>query len=142
VARDAEPPKQGHKEYTTLSREQLTAFFATAVEAEDRFQAFFVAAALTGLRPGELLGLKWQDLRLPKGRRGGGGYGTPQSVYDAGGPGVPRDDEDRQRSSGLPAPPVVGALRAHHKRQLEERVRYAGLREDHDLVFGSKTGTR
>jgi integrase len=33
------------------------------------------------------------------------------------------------------------ALRAHRKRQLEERVRKAGLWEDHGLVFPSEVGT-
>ena len=39
VARDAEPPKQVRREYTTLSREQLRAFFRAAAETEDRFEA-------------------------------------------------------------------------------------------------------
>src|SRR5215218_2604244 len=67
VARDAEPPKQVQREYTTLSREQLAAFFKVAAETEDRFEAFFIMAALAGLRPGELLALAWQDLKLPEG---------------------------------------------------------------------------
>jgi integrase len=67
VARDAEPPKQVRREYTTLSREQLGAFFRVAAEAEDRFEALFIiTGALAGLRPGELLGLKWNDLKLPE----------------------------------------------------------------------------
>jgi integrase len=36
---------------------------------------------------------------------------------------------------------AVSALRAHRKRQLEERVRKAGLWEDHGLVFPSEVGT-
>ena len=66
VARDAEPPKQVRREYTTLSREQLRAFFKAAAEVEDRFEALFITGALAGLRPGELLGLKWNDLKLPE----------------------------------------------------------------------------
>jgi integrase len=35
----------------------------------------------------------------------------------------------------------VSALRAHRKRQLEERMRKAGLWEEHGLIFPSEVGT-
>jgi integrase len=38
-------------------------------------------------------------------------------------------------------PEVVAALRTHRKRQLEERMKYKGLWEDHNLAFPSSTGT-
>jgi len=66
VARDADPSKQTKREYTTLSQNQLTSFFRAAAEAKDCLEAFFIVAALAGPRPGELLALKWADLRLPE----------------------------------------------------------------------------
>ncbi|MDQ3910212.1 MAG: hypothetical protein M3305_00155 [Actinomycetota bacterium] len=33
------------------------------------------------------------------------------------------------------------ALKRHRKRQLEERLRVAGLWQDHDLVFTTESGT-
>ncbi len=36
---------------------------------------------------------------------------------------------------------VVGALRAHRRRQTEERLLYSGLWKDQDLVFPNKTGS-
>lgn len=36
--------------------------------------------------------------------------------------------------------PTVGALRAHHKQQLEDNMKYRGLREDQGLVFTTQTG--
>jgi integrase len=38
-------------------------------------------------------------------------------------------------------PPVVQALRAHRKRQLEEQLKYNGQQENRGLVFPSKLGT-
>jgi integrase len=35
----------------------------------------------------------------------------------------------------------IAALKAHRKRQLEERMRKAGLWRDHDLIFASAVGT-
>jgi integrase len=140
VARDAEPPKQVRREYTTLSREQLGAFFKAAAEAEDRFEALFITGALAGLRPGELLGLKWNDLKLPE---EGPGEATIRRSLSAT-PKGPLMRETTKTGKGRAVfllPEVVAALRTHRKRQLEERMKYKGLWEDHGLVFPSSTGT-
>ncbi len=50
----------------TWSAEQLGAFLAHV--AEDRLAALWHLAATTGLRPGELAGLRWQDVHLDAGR--------------------------------------------------------------------------
>ena len=57
--------------------EQLEAFFLAAGERRDRFEALFVLAASAGLRPGELLALKWPDLTLPDDPRWSGRPRTP-----------------------------------------------------------------
>jgi integrase len=47
---------------------------------------------------------------------------------------------ERGRTIAL-LPQVVEALRAHRKRQAEERLKYSGLWRDEDLVFPSTTGS-
>jgi integrase len=142
VARDAEPPKQVQREYTTLSREQLAAFFKAAAEAEDRFEAFFIMAALAGPRPGELLALKWQDLKLPEepGKAGEAMIRRSLSTTHDGTAFRETTKTGKGRAVYL-LPAVVHALRAHRKHQLEEQLRYDGLQENHGLVFPSTTGT-
>ncbi|MCX6064650.1 MAG: tyrosine-type recombinase/integrase [Chloroflexi bacterium] len=53
-------PKRKSKEIKTLDENQTRALLSTVVNT--RYQALFWMAITTGLRKGELLGLKWSDL--------------------------------------------------------------------------------
>jgi integrase len=54
------PPVRYSGEFTTLTPEEVRLLAAHAVDDQDR--ALFITAAFTGLRLGELLGLRWRDL--------------------------------------------------------------------------------
>jgi integrase len=64
----ADPPRvvaHGH-ELRTWSAEQLAAFLDS--QRDDRLHALWHTLAMTGLRRGESLGLRWQDVDLEAGR--------------------------------------------------------------------------
>ena len=64
----ADPPRvagHGH-ELRTWSAEQLAAFLNS--QRDDRLYALWYTLAMTGLRRGEALGLRWHDLDLEAGR--------------------------------------------------------------------------
>jgi integrase len=119
-----------------LSEAEARTFLDAAREAEDRFEALYVLAITTGLRRGELLGIRWDDADLDRGTlrvgralvREGGRYVVGETKTKRG----------RRRVNLTPR--TVAALKAHRKRQLEQRVRLASLYEDHGLIFASEKG--
>ena len=128
-------PRPDPEEIHPLSADEASALLEAA--RGDRFRALYVLAITTGLRRGELLGLRWRDVDLEHGVlrvgralvREGGRYRLGETKTKRG-----------HRSIRL-ASQAVSALGAHRKRQLEERIRLAGLYEDQDLIFATQKGT-
>ena len=136
VAASVKPPRPRSEEMQPLSRDQVRTFLDTV--RGDRLEALYVLAITTGLRQGELLALKWEDVdltgtnpRLEVRRSLSETRGRRSFV-------IPKSGRGRHLRLSRRA---ASALRAHRKHQLEERVRKAGLWEDHGLVFPSEVGT-
>jgi integrase len=128
-------PRPDPEEMHPLSADEARALLKVA--HGERFEALYMLAITTGLRRGELLGLRWRDVDLEYGVlrvgralvREGGRYRLGETKTKRG-----------HRSIRL-ASQAMSALVAHRKRQLEERMRLAGLYEDHDLIFATQKGT-
>jgi integrase len=92
-------------------------------------------AASTGLRRGEVLGLRWQDIDLAKGT-----LQVTQAVEIVGGKlGMkPPKTERSARTIKMP-PALIIELERHRKEQLEERLKL-GLGGRPELVFTSPRG--
>ncbi len=152
VARDADPPSRARaqKERQTLSISQLRGFFQVCAAEKDRHEALFILEALTGMRPQEPLGLKWEDLVMPEDpeRTGLARIRRRVSKSSAGLEILEGSKTGKMRDVEL-LPEVVAALKAHRKRYLEERLRYAEIWQSawkkepayEDLVFPSFVGT-
>lgn len=133
-ADQATPPRQNTPEMKTWSAGELRRFLEH-VEG-DRLYAAWLLAATTGLRRGELLGLRWKDVDLEAGR-----LSVTQallSVRNRLSVSPPKTAKSR-RSVALDAR-TVAALQAHRKAQLEERLAFGGDWPDHDLVFTREDG--
>lgn len=106
--------------------------------AADRLETLYLLAVTTGMRQGELLGLKWEDVDL-----GTGTLRVRRTLSTATGGGhvftAPKTAKSR-RSIKLPKPALF-SLRKHREAQLEEKDRVAGLWKDNDLVFATRVGT-
>lgn len=103
----------------------------------DRLQALYVTAMMTGLRRGELLALKWQDVDLDTGMLRV--RGTLMRLNGELRISEPKTEKGK-RTLKL-ARVTLQALRAHRARQQAEQMMAGRRWQDNDLVFPTTLGT-
>jgi integrase len=137
VAIDADPPKvpgPGQREMATWSPEELRTFLEAI--AHHRLAAAYVLAASTGMRRGEVLGLRWCDADLT-----GGTVSVRQTVVNVAYQvriSEPKTARGRRTISLDPA--TVAVLWAHRNHQAEEKRSLGEGYEDHGLAFAREDG--
>jgi len=105
----------------------------------DRLEALYVLAVHTGMRRGELLGLKWSDVDLENARLS---IRRTLTRTDNGKRVALGDPKTKKSRRTIPlTPQAVEALRRHLERQLGEIEIPKHLYEDQGLVFTTETGT-
>lgn len=124
----------GRQDMKTWNGEQVHGFLTSV--AGHRLAGLWRLAFSTGMRRGELLGLRWADLDLDGATlsvqqtriRGADGlaYGTPKTAKG-------------RRRIALDAA-TVAALRGHRRAQAAERIRAGSVWQDADLVFCRQDG--
>jgi integrase len=133
AASKTEPPKVRLPEIRPLDAEKAKALLSAA--RGERLEALYVVVVTAGLRIGELLGLRWEDVHLEAGT-----MRVARTLSRANsGPRFTTPKNGKGRSITLTKQAVV-ALRSHRKRQNEERL-LSTLWEDNGLLFASETGT-
>jgi len=135
VAKLVRVPAPRYKVNRGLTVPQARATLKAA--AAHRLAALYVLALYLGLRRGEMLGLRWQDVDLDEAK-----LEVVQTLQRVGGSLrlVPPKTEDSARTVPLP-PPCVAALREHKKRQFTERTDTGPDWADRGLIFPSRRGT-
>lgn len=132
----ARGPRQPMREINPLSADQARQLLE-AVRG-DRLEALYTVALALGLRQGEALGLRWEDVDLDAEvihvrhalQRIGGSFELVE----------PKSTKSCRALGPLP-PSLVDALRAHKARQMEEKI-FVGSKwgGPWDLVFTSSLG--
>ena len=132
----AEPPRPDRSQtrMRVWTASELRRFIAFT--EDDRLHAAWVLASTTGMRRGEVLGLRWADVDLTEARLSV--RQTLVSVAYEVRVSAPKTKKAR-RSIALDAL-TVRALRAHRVRQAEERLALGDGYEDGDLVFAEPDG--
>jgi integrase len=134
VADLVDPPRPSHFEIATLNGEQARAFLDVA--ASSRLEALFVLAVTTGMRQGELLGLRWRDVDLDT--RTLQIRGSMQATSDGLRIMEPKTAGSRRQVALSKQP--VDALRRHRVAQAAERLRIGAAWENNELVFATEAG--
>ena len=130
----ADPPKGTSPEMRIWTAVQLRAFLGHV--HKDRLVAAWHLLATTGMRRGELLGLRWADVDLEEGflsvRQ------TRVSVdYEVE---IATPKTERATRAVALDPGTVAVLREHRSRQLEERLAWGPAWTDTGLVFTREDG--
>ena len=130
------PPRAIRAEVKVLTPEEARRLLDAA--RGDRLEALYSVALALGLRQGEALGLMWSDVDLEAAvlrvRR------ASQRIPHHGTQLVETKTVRSRRTLVMP-PIVINALRAHHARQIFERLAAGDRWVDLDLVFPSDRGT-
>ncbi|HEY6284837.1 MAG TPA: site-specific integrase [Ktedonobacteraceae bacterium] len=134
------PPRRKRYEVHPLTLDQVHKLLAV-VEGHE-MEALFKLALATGLRRGELMGLKWQDINLDTGtlqvRRL---LSRVPSKMPGKGYVEAEPKTQKSRRSVVIAPFALEALKHHRERQLEAKIKVGRLWQDHDYVFCTSIGT-
>ncbi|MBV9453191.1 MAG: site-specific integrase [Rubrobacter sp.] len=121
-----------------MSAHETRRLLVAASEADDRLEALYVLALYIGMRRGELLGLKWEDVDLD------------DSIVRVRRT-LTRTDNGKRIALGEPktkksrrtvrlTPRAVEALRRHRARQAKEKLNAGGAYQDQGLVFAGEVG--
>ncbi len=136
VCNSVKPPRVPKKEMQFLSGDQAQQFLDAA--KGDPFEALYVLALTTGMRQGELLGLKWEDLDLAMGtlqvkrtitRLVGKGFTTSE----------PKTTKSRRRIHLTKM--AIEALKQHRVRQREARLAAGPNWNEQGWVFCNAIGS-
>jgi integrase len=135
AAAAAKPPAVETVEHQTWDSDQLVQFFEHVTD--DRYFAAYVLAATTGMRRGEVLGLRWSDADLDAAQLAIRQTVTTVSYQ----PVITTPKTKRSRRVVYLDDHTIDVLRAHRRRQLDERKAAGPAWSDkHDLVFRDDLG--
>ena len=134
VCEAATPPKAARPQVKYWDIDEVQRFLHIA--ANDRFGTLWLLALHTGMRRGEVLGLRWQDVDLDQSM-----LRVRQSLVQSGGVLAFQEPKTAsgRRTIALDAASVA-ALRQLRAEQMEQRLKRGPEWQDHDLVFATETG--
>ena len=129
-------PKVIKKEIQPLNADNIPIFMKEI--KGNRFEILYLVTMFTGMRQGEILGLKWEcvdftngvikiDKQLQKEKKAGGKYFF----------GTLKNNKSREIT---PAPYVMKLLKIQHKNQIENRLKAGPIWENSGLIFTDEIG--
>ncbi len=136
--RRVQAPKVTTKKGVTLSSEETIRLFECLADEPEKYRTAITVLVYTGLRKGELCGLKWSDINFEKGIltvNGGLEYLSSIGLYEE----APKTENGR-RSIKLPTT-AINVLREHKKQQAKDRLALGDRWSNTGYVFTKWDGT-
>lgn len=135
VADLVELPQMERRKVEAMTGEEAARFLEAA--REDRYHPLWAVLLTGGLRPGEALALKWDDVDLEAGK-----IHVQRSLTRRGVEGWKLVEPKTNRGRRVVVLPgvTVGALREWKVKQAEERLRLGAEYEAHGFVFATPFG--
>ncbi len=132
----SELPRMEKVEMMYFTPKETTKFLEAA--KDDKFFPAFLLAIETGMRPEEYLGLQWKDINFENKslsvRRA--------LVVKKGGGFIFTEPKTKKSRRSIPiSNTLIKNLKAHRRKQLEERLKLGANYQTFDLVFASEIGT-
>jgi integrase len=129
------PPRPERKEMQALDEDETAKLLVSS--RSTRVWIPVLLAVTTGMRRGEILGLRWSDVDLDNGV-----LCVRQALSKTQAEGIvfrePKTAKSRRTLALLPM--TVDALKEHRKLQTKERLRLGPVFEDHGLVCARENG--
>lgn len=127
-------PRVPSRELNVWTAPQLRTFLEYV--RTDRLYAGWMIACTTGMRRGEILGLRWKDVDLQGGRLSV----TQTVVLVDGKPIISQPKTDRSSRRLALDPVTVAALKSYRRSQAEEKLAWGPAYQDTGLVFTREDG--
>ncbi len=136
VAEAVVPPRPGRSQMATLFPEDVSRFLGAARRTP--YYVLFYAALYTGMRRGELLGLRWHDIDL-----GRASISVVQTLYRlSGGEYLIKEPKSpHSRRSVALSPSLAELLRQYHAEQEAQKALLGKTLAGDDLVFAHPDGS-
>jgi integrase len=133
-AQYVQPPKVPKPQTRAFTAEEARNFLLCA--ENDRFYLMFLLAIFTGLRQGELRGLRWSDIDMDNCT-----ISVKQTVRKSGAKSIYKEPKTPGSYAMVTFDSAfVDPLKEHHKLQMKERSDYGPRYENNNLVFCSYNG--
>ena len=134
VAKAVDPPRPRRAKIATLASDDIPKFLKAA--SDTPYYALFFTALSTGMRLGEILGLRWCDVDLDS-----GSLFVVQSLYKSDGVCEMREPKSphSRRQIAMPSS-LIQLLQQHHAKQEVQNILLGRELTGSDLVFAHPDG--
>lgn len=132
--RHRQPPEDAEKARKTWTADELRKFLEHV--RDDRLYAAFLLAATTGMRRGEVLGMRWRDVDFERSR-----LAVAQTMTNVGTELVTSTPKTQKGTRSVALDPTtLDALKAHRRKQAAEQLAFGRDYLESELVFRDPDG--